>query len=50
MEIVHLYIWPVIIGFALCLLLNPLIAGPGFIVWLAVMYYVRKRVANTSEN
>ncbi len=50
MELVHSYIWPVIIGFIFCLLINPLIAGPGFILWLAVMYYVRKRVADTSEN
>ncbi|HWQ60778.1 MAG TPA: hypothetical protein VN521_00600 [Negativicutes bacterium] len=49
MEIVRWFLWPVIIGFIFCLLLNPLIAGPGFIIWLALMYYVYKRSAGTTE-
>lgn len=47
MELVRWYARPVIIGFIFCLLLNPLIAGPGFIVWLALMYYVYKRLTRT---
>lgn len=47
MELVRWYVRPVIIGFIFCLLLNPLIAGLGFIVWLALMYYVYKRSMST---
>ncbi len=50
MELVRISIWPIIIGFILCLLINPVVAGPGFIIWLAVMYYVHKRGASTPEH
>ena len=48
MELMRWYVRPVIIGFIFCLLLNPLIAGPGFIVWLALMYYLYRRTAGTT--
>ncbi len=50
MELVRISLWPIIIGFIFCLLLNPLVAGPGFIVWLALMYYVHKRAALPPEH
>ncbi|MDR7865962.1 MAG: hypothetical protein RIN56_04035 [Sporomusaceae bacterium] len=50
MELVRISLWPIIIGFIFCLLLNPIVAGPGFIVWLALMYYVHKRGALPPEH
>jgi uncharacterized membrane protein len=47
MEFIRWYSAPVIIGFALSLLFNPLIAIIGFFFWLAlVVYAVRRRVDN----
>jgi hypothetical protein len=48
-EILRRIVWPVIIGFIFCMLMNPFVAGPGFIVWLAVMYYLYKRSTGTTE-
>ncbi len=47
MEFIRWYSWPVIIGFALSLLFNPLLAGLGFLIWLALITYaLRRRAGN----
>lgn len=43
MEFIRWYSWPVLVGFIFSLLLNPLVAGIGFIVWLAVVGYAAGR-------
>ena len=47
-EILRWFFWPLIIGFIFCLFLNPLVAGPGFIVWLAVIHYVYRRATSVA--
>lgn len=49
MDFVRWYSGPVIIGFIFCLLVNPVNAGIGLIVWLALVYYAMKRWWETTE-
>lgn len=50
MEFVRWYSWPVVIGFIFCLMLNPVVAGAGFLIWLALILYLVRRWTDTPEH
>ena len=50
MDFVRLYMWPGIIGFIICLFINPLEAALGLIVWLALVWYLNRRWTDSADN
>jgi hypothetical protein len=48
MDFVRWYSGPVIVGFCFSLLVNPLIAGLGILIWLALIYYIFKTISRHS--
>ena len=49
MDFIRWYSGPVILGFVLSTLVNPVLAGIGFFVWLALVHYLYKRFAGNPE-
>ncbi|HMM20292.1 MAG TPA: hypothetical protein PKA10_06105 [Selenomonadales bacterium] len=50
MSFIRWYSGPVLVGFLFSMLVNPVMAALGFMIWGALIYYIARRWAGTPEH